>query len=136
MFQEKLQLSLTRQWFDMTEPDGKTEDYREINAYWCYRLMLVDGRKESKKIWEFAENHQTNFAEFIANMVEREMYRFVHFDTNIMTLGYPSKTDESKRKVFRHAGIEIRTGKQEWGAEPDKLYFVIKHGEQVKPTNK
>lgn len=25
-------------------------------------------------------------------------------------------------------GIEIRTGNPEWGAEPGKLYFVIKHG--------
>lgn len=25
-------------------------------------------------------------------------------------------------------GIEIRTGNPEWGAEPNKVYFVIKHG--------
>ena len=32
---------------------------------------------------------------------------------------------------YKHEGIEIRTGNPNWGAEPDKLYFVIKHGKQL-----
>jgi hypothetical protein len=31
-------------------------------------------------------------------------------------------------KNFEHKGIEIRTGNPDWGAEPNKLYFVIMHG--------
>ena len=48
-----------------------------------------------------------------------------------MTLGYPSKTDESRILRYEHAGIEIRTGVELWGAEPNKLYFVIKHGKRI-----
>lgn len=33
---------------------------------------------------------------------------------------------------FEHKGIEIRTGNPDWGAEPNKLYFVIMHGELIK----
>jgi len=50
-----------------------------------------------------------------------------------MTLGYPKKDDTERIIQFEHLGIEIRTGKPEWGAEPNKLYFVIKLGENQKP---
>lgn len=48
-----------------------------------------------------------------------------------MTLGYPKSTDTERIIKFEHAGIEIRTGNPEWGAEPGKLYFVIKHGKRI-----
>ena len=38
-------------------------------------------------------------------------------------------TDTSKILKLKHEGIEIRTGNPDWGAEPGKIYFVIKHGE-------
>ncbi len=57
---------------------------------------------------------------------------FKKFTTNTMTLGYPKSTDTDRILKFEHAGIEIRTGNPEWGAEPNKLYFVIKHGELIK----
>ena len=50
------------------------------------------------------------------------------FDCNIMTLGYPKSTDTKRILRLDHKGIEIRTGNPEWGAEPNKLYFVIMHG--------
>ncbi|MBV2197052.1 MAG: hypothetical protein KUL78_11195 [Flavobacterium sp.] len=53
---------------------------------------------------------------------------FKKFDTNTMTLGYPKSTDSKRILKLEHKGIEIRKGNPEWGAEPDKLYFVIKHG--------
>ena len=51
--------------------------------------------------------------------------------TNTMTLGYPSKNDTERILKFEHAGIEIREGNPEWGAEPKKIYFVIKHGKKL-----
>ena len=45
-----------------------------------------------------------------------------------MTLGYPKSTDTGRILKLYHKGIEIREGDPEWGAEPGKLYFVIKHG--------
>jgi malate/lactate dehydrogenase len=91
----------------MTNPNGKTEDYREINEYWITRLQRVNGMK-------LPDNQCKDF------------------DVNIITLGYPRSTDSSRIKKFKHAGIEIREGKEEWGAKPGVKYFVIKHGEQIK----
>ena len=54
--------------------------------------------------------------------------RFKKFDCNIMALGYPKSSDNERILKLEHKGIEIRTGNPEWGAEPNKLYFVIMHG--------
>ena len=130
-----LHLSLIRQYFDMTDSGFKPEDYRKITPYWCSRLVLVNGVKKSQKAWEnYEERHGKGSLEFIAQACIEGGTSFVKFEQNIMTLGYPSKTDESRIIRFEHAGIEIRQGNPEWGAEPNKLYFVIKHGKRI--TNK
>ena len=49
------------------------------------------------------------------------------FTQNTMTLGYPKAGDTESILKLPHAGIEIRTGNPEWGAEPEKIYLVIKH---------
>lgn len=120
-----LRLPLIRRWYDMTTAGIKSEDYREITPYWINRL--VGG--------VFDEKGYRNPP--IGNYDECDYHRFVfrQFDHNIMTLGYPKKGDPERTATFKHAGIEIRTGNPDWGAEPNKLYFVIKHGEKVILTN-
>lgn len=105
-----LQLSLKKQWFEMTKLGIKTEDYRELNEYWYSRLMNYDvvSVNNSSPIRKYTD--------------------FKQFTTNTMTLGYPKSTDAERILKLEHKGIEIRTGNPDWGAEPDKLYFVIKHG--------
>lgn len=116
----------------MTESGEKKEDYREINEYWCRRLLykiqfprggyfsamkdILEGDKDCKN-WKAFTGGAPIFCD--------------EFNLNIMTLGYPGANDTSRILKFKHAGIEIRTGNPDWGAEPDKLYFVIKHGERI-----
>lgn len=128
----KLQLSLKKQWFEMSDPDGKTEDYRDINEYWVKRFLR---HKESKltveEIIRFIKNYKYyGYVDVLAIFTYHDL-SFKEFEQNVMTLGYHSKDDISRIKIFEHAGIEIRTGLEEWGAEPNKLYFVIKHGKKI-----
>ena len=128
-----LQATLITIWFRMTEALIKKEDYRGITPYWCNRLLLWYGEKKSKQFWEnevFTIVNQTP-AEYLLFLIEMGAVTFKPFTTNTMTLGYPNKTDTARILKFKHEGIEIRTGNQDWGAEPDKLYFVIKHGERI-----
>lgn len=104
---KNLQLSLKKQWFEMTKAGIKKEDYREINDYWSKRLFMKPGDSCGGMI------HGLDVKKF---------------DCNVMTLGYPKSTDAERILKLEHKGIEIRTGKPEWGAEPNKLYFVIMHG--------
>jgi len=117
-----LQLSLKTKWFEMTRDGIKTEDYREINSYWITRLT-ADFSWDVKKYPLKLNEHKEALNKGSLNPKE--------FITNTMTLGYPSRHDTSRIIKFEHAGIEIRTGNPEWGAEEGKLYFVIKHGKRI-----
>ena len=125
-----LQLSLKTNWFEMTKSGIKTEDYREINDYWCRRLLEVDEETEWA-VWQELIEDLSNPKRKHEDVYECLSYfgvRFKKFDFNTMTLGYPKSTDNSRILKLEHKGFEIREGNPEWGAESDKLYFVIKHG--------
>ena len=126
---EKLQLSLIKQWFELTKAGIKTEDYREINEYWVKRFLY---HKESKltveEIVRFIKNYKYYGYVDVSAIFTYHDLSFKEFDQNIMTWGYPKSTNADRILKLEHAGIEIRTGNPEWGAEPGKLYFVIKHG--------
>ena len=120
---KNLQMALKTKWFEMTGSGEKPEDYRELTAYWYNRLALYKGEKKSLKWWQYHFNvgyyfHKTDIS-------------FKKFIINTMTRGYPKKDDESRIIKLKHEGIEIREGREEWGAEKGKIYFVIKHGKRI-----
>jgi len=124
-----IQLSLIEKWFRLTESLTKLEDYREITPYWCNRLLLYDGKNKPVKWWAFMQNAEgCFFRKAIEENIVNGKITFSDFEENIMTLGYPKKTDKNKYLRFKHNGIEIRTGNHNWGAEENKRYFVIMHG--------
>ena len=129
---KELRLSLKKEWFEMTKDGIKTEDYREINEYWVKRFLY---HKESKltveEIIRFIKNYKYyGYVDVLAIFTYHDL-SFKEFGCNIMTLGYPSNDNTERILIFEHAGIEIRTGNPDWGAEPNKLYFVIKHGKRL-----
>ena len=127
-----LQLSLKTKWFEMTRDGIKTEDYREITPYWCNRLILWRGsRLDKETLTIFSEFKDIIFDEAILRFISNGIFTIRPFTTTTLTLGYPSASDTSRIIKFEHAGIEIRTGNPEWGAEEGKLYFVIKHGKRI-----
>jgi hypothetical protein len=126
---KKLQLPLKTEWFEMTKSGEKTEDYREITDFWCRRL-LHNLEEIEYAVWQEMIEDLNNTNPRFENANECMDYygvAFKTFDYNIMTLGYPKSDDMKRILKLKHNGIEIRTGNPEWGAEPNKLYFVIKH---------
>lgn len=132
---KELRLPLITKYFEMTDPKVKTEDYRDINEYWVKRFIdFSDYPKENK------DDHK-NFAEnFVFDLNNGHSFeecligyyaKLKIFDFNTMTLGYPKKEDKTRIKKFEHKGIKIDYGKPEWGAEPNKIYFVIMHGNLI-----
>lgn len=129
-----LQLSLRRKWFEMTKAGIKTEDYREITPYWCNRLLFQNGMVMKKEWWEKYLNSYGSITIKNALKTSDSDHRlsFKQFDCNIMTLGYPSSNDLERILIYEHEAVEISEGYVPWGAEPGKLYFVIKHGAIIK----
>lgn len=125
-----LRLSLKTKWFEMTKAGIKNEDYREITPYWVKRLTQFDkGECDVDYACQFLKkgkeyNDNNSFGRFKYSFCFPKKY-----DTNTMTLGYPKSTDTERILKLENKGIEIRTGNPEWGAEPNKLYFVIMHGD-------
>lgn len=112
-----LHLILKRQWYDMIASGTKKEEYREITQYWMKRLMLCYCHGFTPCKHQSCPNSRPDLC---AGIVRRFHYVTFHY-------GYTSRT-----MTFRIADISTGVGKPEWGAEPDKQYFVIKLGERVK----
>ena len=139
---KQLRLSLKRKWFDMTAAEIKLEDYRKINPYWCKRLFEYEGGSLTKMYSDFGIESLCEEIESVGNRVglieENLLYvlnkwglSFKKFDINVMTLGYPSKNDLTKMLFYENHGISISFGDIQLGAEPNELYFVIKHGARI-----
>ncbi len=86
----------------------KKEEYREIKPYWTNRF--------DNEVLLF--NHE---------LTEREMeYLYIKEEYMCTTVlfknGYNTNSPKIKCKVKIFVGI----GKEKWGAEPGKLYYVLK----------
>ncbi|MEI7503414.1 MAG: hypothetical protein WCJ61_09015 [Paludibacter sp.] len=103
-----LTLVLTRKWFDMIDECIKKEEYREIKPFWS---KVFDNKNVIKGV-------MTIKIKGIFHRPENVIIEFCH--------GYGHDRD----KFMCHClGLEIGTGKPEWGAEKDKQYYVLKLGE-------
>lgn len=125
-----LRLTLTKKWFDMIFSGEKKEEYRAIRAYWFNRLVF-----QKDKVLSYHGKVSCN--DYVAKAIlgdelMRRMVGFIPFDYVEFTNGY---SPSSPRFTIECKGIEIGKGKQEWGAEPDTDYFIIKLGEIITPKN-
>jgi hypothetical protein len=127
--EKNLRLPVTTKWFEMTKAGIKTEDYREITPYWVKRLTQFDKKEcDIDQACDFLKKGKEYNDTNCFGRVKYSFYFPKKFRNNIMTLAYPKSTDSERISKLEHKGIEIRTGNSEWGAEPNKLYFVIMHG--------
>ena len=128
-----LTLSLKKKWYDMITSGEKREEYREIKSFWINRfLSWFDG----DRLGNYYDSTYPVASTVIADLMDKEVDWRNVYDTVTFTLGYPKKGDTSRRMTFKIEAISIGMGKPEWGAEPDKQYFVIKLGERVKEEQK
>jgi hypothetical protein len=91
-----LTLPIKKKWFDMILSGEKKEEYREIKPYYTSRF----------------ENELE---------IDRFMYGedYLHI---ILRNGHSKSSPYMKVKCILRDGY----GKEEWGAEPNKVYYVLK----------
>ena len=102
MRKAKLQLVLKRQWYDLIDAGPKHEEYLEIKDFWNKRF--IDGRIK------------------IGGVLYKPSEIFITFQ-----LGY----NKPKFMHYECDGLKIKTGRTEWGAEPNKEYHVLKLGKRI-----
>ena len=94
-----LTLPIKKKWFDMIKSGEKKEEYREIKPYYTIRFDFEDEIKNG------------------------EILKTVYSSREILLKnGYSNKSPTIKCRVI----IEKGYGKEEWGAEPNKMYYVLR----------
>lgn len=103
----------------------KKEEYREIKKHWITRLM-------NHNLFPIATRYKDNESEVIQRVLDNAEYfntkRIKHFDKIVFTNGY---SKDAPTITVQCLGIEIKEGNPEWGAEPNKKYFVLLIGDVV-----
>lgn len=107
----------------------KTEEYREIKSFWIKRLCRRK-RELDPAVWnEFVEDLQNqssfencrhNSYNELFDFFEVVNYGFTHI---VFAHGYAKNAPKLFCEITEHY---IGKGKQEWGAELGKEYFVFK----------
>ena len=101
-----LTLPIKKKWFDMIKSGEKKEEYREIKPYYTSRLKSYIPDIGNIK---FVQTRQ-----YIGvTTVENEI---------ILKNGYLKNSPKIRCKVK----VEKGYGKEEWGAIPGKLYYVLR----------
>ena len=101
-----LTLPIKKKWFDMIKLGEKKEEYREIKPYYDSRFKYYIPDLGNIRIIN------TDIGFWITPVDDEIFFRN----------GYSKNSPTIKCKVK----IEKGYGKPEWGAEPNKLYYVLK----------
>ena len=99
-----LVLPIKRKWFDMIKSGEKKEEYREIKPYWASRLF------KNQMSWGTGLDYLLNYKAI-------EQYGFFKLKN-----GYRKNSPSLICYCYVHRGL----GKEEWGAEPGKEYYILK----------
>lgn len=129
-----LHLNLKKKWYDLTISGTKKEEYRELTPYWFARLIF-----QHKRVFKFCTGYDWDEGMYVEDSViqwicieKRSFFEFKPFDKTIFSNGYAKNRPQFE---IDRIGISVGLGKQEWGAEKGKIYFIIQHGEIIKSNN-
>jgi hypothetical protein len=119
-----LNLTLKRKWFDMILSGEKKEEYREIKPYWASRLLDLNEELEYGVFDEMIEDMINPFKRHNGpdDLMNFFNVSFKDFDAVKFRNGYAK---DAPAFTIALKGIEIKKGKESWGAEEGKYYFVL-----------
>lgn len=99
-----LTLPIKKKWFDMILSGEKKEEYREIKPYYEKRFVKLFGEKAF-----YPRPH------WVSEQSEMSMQEIMFRN------GYGKNSPSFVAKCT----LSIGTGREEWGAEKDKEYFIL-----------
>ena len=99
----ELHLNVKRKWYNMLLDGVKKEEYREIKPFWS---RIFEGGKIKIKGKYY---HPKDVVICFSN-------------------GYAKNRPQTR---FYCEGLRVKTGKKEWGAEPNKQYYTLAVGDEL-----
>lgn len=118
-----LYLPVRKQWYDMEAAGIKKEEYRRITPFWVKRLLWdADYNEPIDDAYAAMEPRK------VSNAVDAGCFTFREYTHVMLTSGYPSKDDNSRRALFRIEKISCGLGRTDWGAPDGEVVFIISLG--------
>lgn len=96
-------LPIKKKWFDMILSGEKKEEYREIKDYYFSRFQRLFNIKYNAQHTKILGKKKNNL------------------QTIIFRNGY----SKNSREIETSCSLRIENGKEEWGAEKGKEYFIL-----------
>lgn len=118
-----LHLTLKKKWFDMIASGEKKEEYRKIKSYWANRFTWHEHHDMITCVNSLEDEMYADSQRPIPTGVFKQCFDVVEFRN-----GY-ARNAPTIRIKFKWLAYGF--GREEWGAEPGKKYFVIKLGDKL-----
>ena len=133
---DTLHLNLRKKWFDMILNGIKLTEYRSIKTYYLSRIVDFKTMHWSDKqdFYEASYGYPEELANDIINHLQRNEIDFLPYKTITFSNGM-KPIDILPRFEIELKNIEIDTGKPEWGAKDQELYFCLNLGEILNKKN-
>lgn len=122
MEKKVLQLTISKQWFDMIVANEKKEEYREIKPFWIARLLQNNNNIFDVKYIAYCLTGRTDL---LKKYIDAQRIVFKHFTHVLFINGYRKDSPHIEKEI-----ISITISKPKKGLCPKKWlnteFFVIK----------
>ena len=111
-------LPIKKKWFDMILSGEKKEEYREIKEYYETRFQNLFGAITiyPSSIFSHRSKYELLQGEAVPEEIRKDSIQEIIFRN-----GYSKNSKEIKARCR----LRIGKGRPEWGAEPDKQYYIL-----------
>lgn len=113
-----LTLPIKKKWFDMILSGEKKEEYREIKEYYETRFQNLFGALTiyPSSIFQDRSEYELLQGEAVPEEIRKDSVQEVIFRN-----GY----SKNSKAIKARCRLWIGKGRPEWGAEPDKQYYIL-----------
>lgn len=122
-----LNLTLTKNWFDLILSGIKKEEYREIKPYWITRLAKCKGRNNPNTTGFYCKKANCN-----ACLKRGNGFHPIQYDAVQFTNGYGNSKPSMLVKLEK---ISVGFGSVKWGAPDDEKVFILLLGDILETRN-
>lgn len=113
-----LTLPIKKKWFDMIVSGEKREEYREIKEYYETRFQNLFGALTVHSVSVFSDDEEYELLQgkSVIKQIRKNSVQEVVFRN-----GY----SKDSKAIKARCKLRIGKGRPEWGAEPDKWYYIL-----------
>jgi hypothetical protein len=120
-----LTLPIQKRWFDMILSGEKKEEYREIKEYYETRFQNLFGAVTiyPSSIFSDRSEYELLQGEAVPEEIRKDSMQEIIFRN-----GY----SKDSKAIKARCKLRIGKGRPEWGAEPDKQYYILEISDKEK----